>query len=107
MKPLRIRKIADKTAGERVRRFNAETGEPFLINPATGDPEPWPLLGLEVVDSNGAKSDPPKNTRVPTKWVVRGSAEGWLTLVGERLVHRPGGPVEDPYRITHTFTHAD
>lgn len=107
MEPLRVHKIADKSSGTRVKRFNTDTGEPYLLNPLTGQAESWPFLGLEVVDSTGAKTDPPETTSVPTKWVVRGVAEGWLELLGTSLVHRPGGPPEDPFRITHTFTHAD
>lgn len=107
MKPLRVRKVADKSQGDRIKRFNPDTGEPYLLNPATGQPEPWPCRGLEIVDEQGSSASPPRTTRVPTKWVVRGVAEGWLELRGSNLVHRPGGPVEDPYRITHTFTHAD
>jgi hypothetical protein len=106
-KSLRVQKVADKSGGERIKRFDQDTGSPYLLNPATGQAEPWPLLGLEVVDETNARVEPPKFTRVPSKWVVRGVAEGWLTLVGVRLEHRPGGPPEDPYRVTHTFTHAD
>lgn len=104
---LRVQKVADKSSGERIRRFNQDTGEPYLLNPATGQAQPWPLLGLEVVDETGARADPPKLTRAGTRWITRGVAEGWLTLVGARLVHRPGGPPEDPFRVTHTFAHAD
>lgn len=101
IKPLQIRKLADKSDGERVRRFHPDTGEPHLVNPETGQPEPWPLLGVEPV------GDLPKQTRVPTTWVTRGIAEGWIELENPQMVHRPGGPPEDPWRITHTFTNAD
>jgi hypothetical protein len=101
MEPLHIRKLADTSSGTRVKRFNQDTGEPYLLNPETGQAEPWPLLGVEVV------GDAPQVTRVPTSWVTRGVAEGWLELVNGRMEHRPGGPPEDPWKVTHSFQHAD
>lgn len=106
---LSIHKIADKTSGERVARFDPETGERRLLNPATpGDEhEPWPLAGVEFV------GDPPSETRVPTGYVDNARREGWIVLEGARPVVRPGGPPEDPYRvdpakgIPHVFVHAD
>jgi hypothetical protein len=98
---LRVRKLADYSVGTRVRRFNPDTGEPHLVNPETGQPEPWPLLGLEI------EGEPPSECSVPTSWVTRGSAEGWLEVVKPSVVHRPGGPPEDPWRVTHTFPHAE
>jgi hypothetical protein len=99
--PLRVIKVADRSAGERVRRFNPDTGEPHLVNPETGQPEPWPLLGLEI------EGDLPGECAVPTRWVTRGLAEGWLSVENPSVVHRPGGPPEDPWRVTHTFPQAD
>ncbi len=106
---LQVRLLADRTVGERVERFDPETGERKLINPATpgDDHEPWPLLGLEVVGEAPATCNP------PTSWVERGVREGWLVLEGARPVVRPGGPPDDPMRrdperaIPHLFMHAD
>lgn len=99
--PLAIRKLADRTSAERAVRFDPETGEKFLYDPTTPgfDPEPWPLLGVRV--EGGA----PKHTVVSTTWVARARAEGWATLEGEEVVHRPGGPRENPWAVTHTFVH--
>lgn len=107
---LRVRKLADTSEGERVVRFDQRTGEKILVNPANVDPdgqiggehhEPWPLLGLAI------EGDAPRVCRVPTSFVVRGQGEGWLELENARMEFRPGGPPEDPYRVTHAFTHAD
>ena len=97
---LRVRKLADQS-GERITRYNPETGEKYLVNPETGEPENWPFLGLKI------EGKPPKVTALATSFVIRGQAEGWLSLDNPRMVHRPGGPPEDPWRVTHTFTHAD
>jgi hypothetical protein len=105
---LRIRLVADQSDGiERVKRYDPETGHAYLADPATWqkyDPQtwqenPWPLLGLEI-------DNKPTTCRVPTSFVVKGIAGGWLTLDGIELVHRPGGPADDKWRSTHTFTHA-
>ena len=98
---LQIRKLADTSEGTRVLGFDPFTGEKRLINPETGAPEPWPLLGVEIV------GDAPERTHVPTGWVQKGAAEGWLVLENPQPVHRPGGPPEDLWRLTHTFVHAD
>jgi hypothetical protein len=97
---LRVRKLADKSQGTRVVRYHPETGERHLVNPATNEPEPWPFAGLAI------EGNLPKVTSVSTTFVNRGRAEGWLELVGEKVVHREGGPPEDPWRVTHTFVHA-
>jgi hypothetical protein len=99
--PLRVTIVADRSQGERVRRFHPETGEPHLVNPETGQPEPWPLQGLEI------DGELPHECAVPTRWVTRGKVEGWLEVEGERVAHRPGGPPEEPWRVTHTFPQAD
>lgn len=98
---LRIRKLADTTAGERVTRWNPDTGEKYLMNPATGEPEPWPLAGVQV------EGDPPDACRVSTGFVDAAVADGWMERVGERVVHRPGGPRAKPWQETHTFVHCD
>ncbi len=99
---LTVRKLADKSEGERVVKYDPDTGVKRLVNPATpGDHhEPWPLAGVEVLDA-------PEVCSVPTGWVNRAVAEGWATLEGPRLATRPGGPAGDPLAVTHQFIHAD
>jgi hypothetical protein len=116
--PLAVRKLADRSEGERLVRFLArnvqvdEDGnalidpsqvERILFNPATPEleHEPWPLAGLEV------DGEPPARTRVGTRWVDGLAAEGLVTFENERVVHKPGGPPSSPWRVTHTFRHAD
>lgn len=79
MPGLLIHKLAEETGGEML---------------------PRPLAGVRLKDA------PPLAT-VPTKVVSAGVAEGWASLVGERVVHRPGGPASNPWLHTHTFQHAD
>lgn len=98
---LAIRKLADTSTGERVKRFDPVTGVAHLVNPATGEPEPWPLAGVQI------EGDTPTQCRVPTGFVSRGLEEGWLELEGARPAHRPGGPASNPWKSTHTFIHAD
>lgn len=79
MPGLRIRKLAEEADG----------------------PLPRPLAGVRLEDA-------PDVVRVSTKVVAAGVAEGWVTLVGERVVHRPSGPAADPWGApAHTFRHAD
>jgi hypothetical protein len=101
MDTLTLRKLADKESVERVARFDPMTGAKFMVDPATGEPSPWPLLGLAAPDGW------PRKTRVPVKTITRGIVEGWAELVNPQMVFRPGGPPEEPYRVTHAFTHAD
>lgn len=86
---LNVRLLADKSTP----RYDQSTGE--LL--------PWPLAGLRI------EGDLPLVARVPTSWVSRGRSEGWLSVEGERVVHRPGGPAGDPWRPdkVHTFQHLD
>lgn len=97
-----IRKLADKSSGERVVKYDPDTGVKKLINPATpGDAhEPWPLAGVQIVDA-------PDRCSVPTGWVNKGMAEGWLELEGPKVVSRPAGPAHDPHSGTHQFIHAE
>ncbi len=100
--PTVVRLLADYTdTSPRAVRYHPVTGQAYLADPATGDPNPWPLAGMEFV------GEPPAHTRVPHRWVYKGIAEGWITAAGERPVHRPGGPPDDPWRLTHTFRHFD
>ena len=119
---LRLRKLADRTSGERVRLtrvpagaftidettgdavFDPAAATSVLVNPATPgfDHEPWPFAGIRLEGG-----DPPKTATVSTSFVQNARAEGWMTVEGEQVVHRPGGPPEQPWRVTHTFVHAD
>ena len=103
MAGLAVRKVADKSGGDRVVRYDPATGERKLVNPATpgDDHEPWPLLGVVV------EGETPQTCRVPTSFVQLGVAEGWIEREGEGVVHRAGGPPSDPWRSTHTFVQAD
>jgi len=96
-----LRKLADKSEGERVSAYDPATDMKYLVNPATGEPEPWPLLGVRV------EGDAPKHTKLSTNFVNLGVAEGWIEVENERMVHRPGGPAHDPWRVTHTFRQVD
>jgi hypothetical protein len=103
---LRVRKLADKSVGERVQRFDPVTGEKILVNPATGQPESWPLAGVQV------EGDPPAKTRVSTSWVDRGISERWLEGVNGKPVVRPAGARQDVWNATqtarpHVFMHYD
>lgn len=59
---------------------------------------PRPLLGIRLEPALD-------QARVPTNVVADGIAEGWITGEGETVVHRPGGPPDDLWRVTHTFRH--
>lgn len=100
---LTVRKLADKEGQERVRKFDPETGQPKLVNPATpgDDHEAWPLLGVTV------EGDPPERTTAGLSWVNAAVSEGWLKRVNESAVVRPGGTQEQPWSTAHTFIHAD
>lgn len=98
---LMIHKLADKTTGRReVRHVETPDGvQRRLVNPDTpGDEhEPWPLAGVEVV------GDPPDECGMSTHLVASGIAEGWITGEDEEVVHRPGGPPNNKWAVTHTF----
>lgn len=101
---LQIRKLADRSSGDRVARYDPVTGAKKLVNPDTpgDDHEPWPLLGIQLLD------DPPlRSCRVSTGMVAQGQHEGWIEVEGGEMVHRPGGPASDPWRLTHSFRQAD
>lgn len=100
---MEIRKIPDKSRGERLTRFDPETGRKFLVNPANGRQEGWPLAGMQF------EGDPPKLCRVPHSWVLTGIDEGWIVAENYRTVTSPGGPPERPWdsRRVHNFPQAD
>ncbi|MGE3795093.1 MAG: hypothetical protein AB7I38_14360 [Dehalococcoidia bacterium] len=93
MEILRVRKLADRSAP--VARFDPTTGEPLA------NPEPYALAGLRIENDGG----PPTETTVGITFIDRGIAEGWLSVQGETVVHRPGGPASNPHSLTHTFRH--
>lgn len=105
---LRVRKLADRSAGERVTRYDPETGQSYQADPEVwnrSDPEtwiasPWPFAGLKIEEA-------PKRCEIPTSFVERGLVEGWLSIKAPRMVHRPGGPPEQPWAVTHTFRHGE
>lgn len=119
---LRIRKLADKTSGERVTvpvmqeltLRNGETvlvptGEVKLVNPDTPgtDHEPWPMVGVEILGD-----EPPARAKISQRMAQAASGEGWLTLVNSRPVVRPAGPNQGTFESSvngtpHVFYHAD
>lgn len=120
-KGFRLRKLADRSGGDRVPTLRIPAGavlidpdtgdvivapadaQKFLLNPATEgyDHEPWPLAGIAV------EGDVLKHVRVSTSYVTNAAREGWMTVEGGSVEHAPGGPEGDPWRVTHTFEHAD
>lgn len=114
---LTFRRHADKSDGDRVKRFDPESGEAYLADPATWsreDPEtwvacPWPFAGIEIVDDDGGSLEGKYLAAaiIPTTTIERGLAEGWVSLEGSQMVHRPGGPEAAPWRVTHSFRHAE
>lgn len=84
---LKLRRLADRT--DPASRAADLPGAP---------PGTWPLAGVELLDA-------PELTEVPVRVVDRGRAEGWITVEDEQVVHRPGGPPSDLWRVTHTFRH--
>jgi len=105
---LAIRKLADKSEGTRVTRYvvsdDGETVEKRLVNPDTeGDEhEPWPLAGIEIVNDKL-----PKRAILSTSYVSSARAEGWIEVEGEKVVHKPKGPANNPWQDTHTFVQLD
>jgi hypothetical protein len=103
MQGLRLRRVADTSGGEEVVVLDPATGarRRTVLKPEGHEDEPWPLAGVRF------DGEPPERARVPTSTIDLGVAEGWVELEGEQVVHRPGGPPEAPYRVTHTFRHAE
>ena len=111
---LRISKHADKSDGERVVKFDPDTGEKRLVNPATpGDEhEPWPTLGHDFYEG-----EVPEYTATTMQKIQQWKGEGWVTTeVDEgaeegdnsiRVVTKPAGPPENRWARTHTFIQHD
>lgn len=100
---LKIRKLADKSSGTRIKQYHPYSGQSILVNPETpgNEHEPWPFLGIKI------EGELPEETAVSTTFVDRGIAEGWLKLENPRIVHEAGGPSNNPWTVTHTFKQAD
>lgn len=96
---LRVRKLAVDDGLERVQRFDPLTGEKFWASPSTGEPLPKQVKGV-VLDTDVA----PPAIRISQKFV---GAADWIEQTHARVVHKPAGPAEDPWRATHTFVHCD
>lgn len=101
MAGLTFHKLADKS-GRREVRYDPDTGVRKLVNPDTdGDShEPWPLAGVELDEAL-------PTAEISTTYVAQAVAEGWAELEGESVVHRPGGPLNNRWAVTHTFVQAD
>lgn len=107
MAALTIRKLADKSGSVRVTKFDPDTGEKKLVNPATpgDDHEPWPLAGAHFADASGNLVPPPPEITVPAGVVGR---EPFIELVDATPKVVPAGPPEEPWRVPpHTFLQAD
>lgn len=115
MEGMRVRKVADKSDGERItvpvletvelrngETVQVATGQTKLVNPDTPgvDHEPWPLAGVQLEVA-------PDECRLSTAFVERAIHEGWLTGIGENMVRRPAGPADNPTRAWHYFVHYD
>lgn len=107
MTMLAFRRLADKSSGERIKLYDEVTGEAYFLNPANGQREGWPTTGFKICDVNGRDCDPPKETAISTRRVAEGRSEGWISVEGEKVVHRPGGPVGNEWAVTHTFQQYD
>lgn len=103
---LELRRLADKSEGQRVVRFDEETGERKLVNPATpgNDHEPWPTAGITIINPDG----PPQLTTISTDYVNQLVADGLVERKGEHAVTRPAGPYHAPWSVPpHTFIQCD
>lgn len=104
-----VRNLADRTDDDipRVSGKHPVTGEKTLLNAETGAVAPWPSAGMCFASKYGRPAEPPTHTKVSMQWAQKAEAEGWAKLINPRPIHRPGGPADDPWRVTHTFIHAD
>ncbi len=101
---LTLRRLADKSEGTRVVKYDEDTGDRKLVNPATpgNDHEPWPTLGMTI------EGTLPELTSIDLGYANQLVSEGLLVRKGERAVARPAGPHSSPWsKEPHVFTHAD
>lgn len=102
MPGLTLRKLADYSDGSaRVSGFHPLTGQKTLIDPATNEVKPWPLLGVTSIGPM------PEKFALSQSYAAQAVSEGWMTREGERIAHAAGGPPDDQWRVTHTFIEAD
>lgn len=96
---LMLRKLADKSSGSRVPMLDSN-GVQILVNPDSPGEyhEPWPLAGVKILDN-----PLPDPCRISTNLVEQGIHEGWITVEGDKMVHRPGGPPGNLWRVTHSL----
>lgn len=99
----KIRVLAHDDGIARVKRFDPITGIPFLAHPVTGEPSDYPIAGVHWCDVEGNEVEPPDHIMVNHGWPDR---HDWVELEGTSVVHRPGGPEQAPWSVTHTFIHA-
>lgn len=121
---LSVRKLADRSDGERVEVSHPLTGERKLVRPesiqelrssATENGETfdwesaWPNIEHESWPSAGVSiyGELLDKCSAPTSLIARGIAEGWVEAEGEELVHEPAGPPSNPWSRTNTFLHYD
>lgn len=115
MEGLKIRKLADKSEGERVtvpvletvelrngEEVQVATGQVKLVNPDTPgtDHEPWPSAGIQLEVA-------PDETKIPTTVVDRGVEEGYIEAINPQFIRRPAGPADNPTRAWHYFMHCE
>lgn len=97
---LSLRKMADRSdPTPRTTGYDPFTGQRQMVHAQTGAPMPWPLAGTRF-EPDGV---PPAHTRVAEQALLRWIAEGVIAVEGEDIAHAPGGPAEDPWRVTHTW----
>ncbi len=95
VKSFRVRHLADKSSGKRVKGFNPETGDKYLVNPNNDNKrEGWPSKGYKF------DSEVHKQAEIPTQTLERWERDGFVQLIGKQLVTFPGGPPDDPWRLT-------
>ncbi len=103
MSLLMIKLIPDRTGQERVVKFDPDTGERRLVNPATpGDEhEAWPLLGAVFCDDTGEQIEAPETLLVQQKYARDAS---FIELVTATSKSVPAGTAADPYsKEPHVF----
>lgn len=61
------------------------------------------LKGVKFDNEGG----PPKITGTGMRYVADAEAEGWITRVNPSLYVAPGGTVDNPASVVHTFVGAD
>lgn len=106
MEPTIFRKLANKEGQTRVTKFDPDSGEKKLVNPATpGDEhEAWPLLGVHFANMNGDLVDAPKVCTIPQDVAQR---EEFIELVDAAPKAVAAGPPDDPWRVApHLFMQA-